>query len=89
MELLPDLGSGSQALQINDAGWIAGISGVDGQGRVVLWSPTGTIQTLSRLELDQFCAPASIAASAPTVPPVVGGRCVRQEGGFRPVVWRN
>jgi hypothetical protein len=87
VELLPDLGNGSGAGQINDAGWIAGGSGMDADGRAVLWSPTGTIRTLSRLEADHFCAATSIAASTPTVPPVVGGRCLRQ-GAFRPVVWR-
>ena len=88
VELLADLGSGSQALQINDAGWISGISGTDAQGRAVLWSPSGTMQTLSRLESDQFCAPTSIAVSTSATIPVVGGRCLRQ-GSFRPVVWRN
>jgi hypothetical protein len=88
LESLPGDGSPTQ---INDAGWIAGT--VDqAPSRAALWSPSGIMQRLGRLQVNTVCAASAISPSSPSVPPVVGGRCFRSVNGdgpyIRPVRWR-
>lgn len=89
-EILPDPGSGALGYHINDDGWVTGTAGTS-PARAALWSPTGVLQVLGRLDVNGVCAPNAIAASTPTNAPIVGGRCFRPGASgpdSRPVLWR-
>lgn len=87
--LVSDGGQEAVASNINDSGWIAGQIGTNpNPRRAVLWSPAGELRLLGRLDRQRVCAPVSIAQSAPNTPPLLGGKCFREELSTYPVIWR-
>ncbi len=89
-ELLPGPGGGALAYQVNDAGWVSGTVGA-APTRAALWSPSGALQLLGRLDVNRVCAPNAIAESAVAAAPIVAGKCFRPGTDYplsRPVLWR-